>query len=84
MCLGLSWSFFGASWVSSKLLESFWGRPWLGGTFIFENERFISAGARLLKPVRAKTGSELLEGAYAFAWDGRESWEGVRADETKS
>ena len=30
------------------------------GTFISENERFVSTGARFLKPVRARTGSELL------------------------
>ena len=30
------------------------------GTFIFKNERFALTGARFSKPVRARTGSELL------------------------
>ena len=29
------------------------------GTFISKNGRFVSTGARFLKPVRARTGSEL-------------------------
>ena len=35
-------------------------RALLRRTFIFKNERFAEAGARFLKPVRARTGSELL------------------------
>ena len=54
------------NWASQnvilELLELFgssWGRLQLGRTFIFKNGRPASTGARFLKPVRARTGSEL-------------------------
>ena len=63
-CLELSENLFESSW---NLFESSWSLsegsrkpPRLTRTFIFKNERFASTGARFLKPVRARTGSELL------------------------
>ena len=51
------WSLFESSW---SLSEGSRRRPRLRRTFIFKNERFASTGARFWKPVRARTGSELL------------------------
>ena len=52
----LFWSLFESSW---SLSEGSRRRPRLRRTFIFKNERFASTGTRFLKPVRARTGSEL-------------------------
>ena len=35
----------------------------------------------IFKTCTSKNGERVTEGAYAFAWDGRGSWERVRADE---
>ena len=51
------WGVLDGSW---ELFGSSRGRHHLTRTFIFKNERFTEAGARFSKPVRARTGSELL------------------------
>ena len=57
--LGASLTTLGASWGAlGRVLGAL--RELLEETFIFKHERFASAGKRFSKPVRARTGSELL------------------------
>ena len=70
-----SWGLFGGSWKglgsssgalgdglgsSSGALQDVFSLRGSGEPLFFKNERFVSTGAPFSKPVRARTGSELL------------------------